>query len=92
MWQPSHSWAQSNIMDGGAVFKEGYMFFMPLYPCKEVDMEWGLDTRHMDTWYVDYAMLYESRGAWGVLCDKYPSTPGPIHCSSQTPEWDFGLQ
>ena len=42
------------------------MFFAPLYPCKEVDMEWGLDTRHLDTRYVDHAMLYASRG--GVCC------------------------
>ena len=61
-------------MDGGAVFKEGYMFFMPLYPCKEVGMECGLDTRHLDTRYVDYAMLYESRG--GVYC--VPSIHPPL--------------
>ena len=43
------AWAQSNIMDVGVVFKEGCILFVPLYPCKEVDMEWGLDTRYMDT-------------------------------------------
>ena len=42
------------------------MFFVPLYPCKEVDMESGLDTRHTNTRYVDYAMLYEWGGVYCV--------------------------